>query len=226
METDDFIRRARAQQWADPSPLLAAMDEQGQLAEQIEKENPGIPAITAFVMAGDRLSAERALKYVEDGTWGWRRALSLTGSYARLDLAMTLVEKGHMTKDDLLKDLPELWRGSDPDDTDVKWLLLWQEAWTRNGERTIYDGDIRLPSSPYITVYRGQPKGAELGIAWSTSREIAEKFAGGAGLRVPAQGVTWRALVPPGNVLAYITERGEYEVIVDPKWASGLTRLG
>lgn len=209
-----------------PEKLRVIMDEQATMAEQIEKDNPGIPAITAFVMAGDRQSAVRALKYVEAGEWDWQRALTLTGSYARLDLAQTLVEKGHMTRDDLLRELPALWRGSDPDDTDVKWLLLWQEAWTAHGECTIYDTEQRLPDSPYVVVYRGQPEGAEFGIAWSTSREIADKFAGGAGLRVRTQGVTWRALVPRDKVLAYITERGEFEVIVDPKWATGVTRLG
>lgn len=208
-----------------PEALRESMDRQGALAETIHAET-GLPYITAFVMAGDRMSAERALKYVEDGTWDWQRGLTLTGSYARLDLAHTLVEKGYMTRRDLLRELPALWRGSDPDDTDVKWLLLWQEAWTHNGEQTIYDTRERLTEAPMLVVYRGQPEGAEFGIAWTTSREIAEKFAGGAGLRVPTQGVTWRALVPREKVLAYITERGEYEVIVDPKWTTGRTRLG
>lgn len=211
-----------------PEVLRESMDRQGALAEEIH-DKTGVPYITAFVMAGDRMSAERSLKYVEDGTWDWERALALTGSYARLDLAWTLVEKGHMTREQLLGELPALWRGSDPDDTDVRWLLLWQEAWTHNGEYTIYDGATRLPKGNHrapVVVYRGQPEGAEFGIAWSTDRGIAEKFAGGAGLRTPAQGVTWRGLVARDKVLAYLTERGEYEVIVDPKWVTALTKVG
>lgn len=223
MMADSFERRLPP----NPERLMEVLDRHGKLAEDIHRET-GLPYITAFVMAGDRLSAERALRYVEDGTWDWQRGLTLTGSYARLDLARTLVEKGLMPREDLLKELPELWRGSDPDDTDVKWLLLWQEAWTHNGEQTIYDGATRLPEADYkapIIVYRGQPDSADFGIAWSTSREIAEKFAGGAGLRVRTQGVTWRALVPRDKVIAYLTERGECEVIVDPKWATELTRV-
>ena len=54
METDDFIRRARAQQWADPSPLLAAMVERGLRGHEVSRVGMALHAPPLVALALDR----------------------------------------------------------------------------------------------------------------------------------------------------------------------------
>jgi hypothetical protein len=207
-----------AVQRLDADELMKGMQEQAALADQIEQET-GVPHITAFIMAGDRMSAQRARERLDSGEWDVDRAINLTGSYARFDFALSLVDEKRLSPEDFYRMLPELWRGSDPDDTNPEYLRLWIAAWKQNGRRTVCDG--KPPAAkfgPLIPVFRGQMEGDPFGIAWTTNMNIAQKFAGGAGVRTPMGGIVYRGWVPRKHVLAYLTERGESEVIVDPKY--------
>lgn len=200
---------AALEQWA---------KEAQEATDKVLAKHPDLNPITASVMGQDFAQAERAFAKVEAGEWDVDRALTLTGSFARLDLADRLYAAGYLPLAEYHQRLPELWRGSDPDDTDPRWLRLWRLAWMRNKRRIIRDGGP-LPRRRPLIVYRGQPENATLGIAWTTDQAIAEKFAKGAGARVPTpDGVIYKAYVNPQMVLAYLTERGESEVIVDPAY--------
>jgi hypothetical protein len=178
----------------------------------------GVPFITAMVMASDQLSARRARERMADGTWTPEQAVTLTGSYARLGLAWELWREGHLTDQWVLSNLPDLWRGSDPDDTDERWPYLWRLAYRANGRHYVRDGRP-LPRGKLLRVYRGQREGDPFGIAWTTDPKVAGKFARSLGGRDPGDhgGVTYTGLVPREAVLAYITRRGESEVVVDPE---------
>jgi hypothetical protein len=127
-----------------------------------------------------------------------------------------MLREKHVTDEWFLGECASLWRGADPDDTDPENLEVWRRLYRLNGSHYIRDGRP-LPAGQYVTVYRG---GAPLepGIAWSTDPKIARKFANGAGLRVRTHGEVIRGEVHRKHVLAYITGRGEAEVIVDPKY--------
>jgi len=110
-----------------------------------------------------------------------------------------------MPESELIEMLPDLWRGSDPDDTDPQYLRLWKTAWLANGRRTVRDGP-HLPKGRTVRCYRGQDADAPLGIAWSLDRRVAEKFARGAGTRQSNRsGMVFETEVPRTAVLAYLT---------------------
>jgi hypothetical protein len=178
--------------------------------EEVIKANPGLHPMTAHIIAGDLMSAERWHEKVERGEAKPEEVVNMIGSYARWDYAIK-----HCAPEWVWKHIAELWRGSDPNDTDRDNLEVWRDAFFQNDERYIRDG-AALPRTHKITVYRGQMPNDPLGIAWTTDIEIAKKFAGGAGQRMPMngsviEGWTWRGLI-----WGYLTGRGESEVIVDP----------
>lgn len=195
-------------------------DEQPAFARQIDRANAleesGVPPGLSLVMAGDLISAEDATARIEAGESTFEQEVVRVGSFARFGWTVEMQKRGHLTRAALLDQLPELWRGTDPDDTDGGWLKLWREAFARNGLRPVTDGRP-LPKGPLLIVYRGQMPGDPLGIAWSLDPKIADKFAHGAGTRVPMNGTVLRGKVARSAVLAYLTGRGESEVIVDPK---------
>ena len=170
-------------------------------------------------MAQDIVSAARADRMLLSGEVNAEGSVYLVGSYAKLDYALRLVDTGKLSLDWLIHELPSLWRGSDPDDTNPRFLELWKEA-RRRARRVIRDeksSDLPLPRRTF-SVYRGQRVGDPLGIAWSAKREVAEAFARGASFREPiSNGEVVVAKARPSRVLAYLTGRHEYEVIIDPK---------
>lgn len=178
-----------------------------------------IPFITRFIMAGDKRQGEDALEAVRSGRWSPDQAVVMTGSYGRIDVATTLVAEGYLPDEWLLSEWPGLWRGSDPDDTDPRWWDIWQRAFERNGREPVLDEGVALPGKGNrIRVFRGQKAGDPVGCSWTTDLETAQKFARGAGQRTPlVGGHVLRVVVPKAMVLAYITGRGEHEVILDPR---------
>lgn len=183
------------------------------MSELIDK---GVPTINAIVQAGDLQSAEMANDMVRRGTPPGA-ALNLVGSYARFDWAVA-----NLPRPQLLRRLPELWIGADPDDTRPEYLALWREAYDANGGNTILDGrplpirygigDAKRP--PVLTVYRGQV-GDAVGISWTLDHAIAKKFARtGGGRQLVRGGRILKRIVKRSEVLAYLTGRGESEVII------------
>lgn len=201
-----------------PSPEQLAIEERRQeIVTEILRRDPSLGFITALIMAGDRLSAERATELVESGAMKAAVAVSFVGSYARLDFAVRMQTAGKITSAWLLKNLPELWRASDPDDTDPRFLKLWKDARHRNGTTVRDDAKRDLPRGPLVTIYRGQDRGATLGISWATDRAIAVKYARGMALRQGHRdGEVLTGKVQRRYALAFLTKRNESEVIVDP----------
>jgi hypothetical protein len=204
---------------AETNPDMKAMliheKRRQEIADDLLAKNPGLPFVTAIVMSNDLASAERNEAAVKAGDLPAERAVWLTGSYARLDFACKMVQQGRLDHDWLLENLPELWRGSDPDDTEPLYLNLWLAAWEANWREPITDGEP-LPDGDTLTVYRGQMPGGGFGIAWSLDADTATKFAKGAGIRNPMAGTVYTGHVRRADVLAYLTGRGESEIIVDP----------
>lgn len=170
----------------------------------------GMPFIQAMIAAGDLVSADHATELVKAGEPA-SKVLYQVGSYARFDWAVA-----NLPRDELLRKLPELWRGADPDDTRPEYLALWKEAFAANGGVTILDSDKALPGG-MLKVYRGQVGGGSLGVSWSLSRRTAAFFAGNGGMRCSVKGGRiYTARVHASKVMAYITKRNEEECIVDP----------
>ena len=184
------------------------------LAQEILDKNPSIGFISALIIAGDKLSAQRADEMLEKGS-SFDAALVFVGSYARLEWALQAFKDKKVSYDHLLDILPELWRGSDPDDTNLEFRELWQDAFTRNNNKTVCDSEP-LPKG-ILNIYRGQDDDGSIGIAWTLNEKIAQKFANGAALRqYNRKGIVYRARVKSKKVLGYLKLRNEEEVIVNP----------
>lgn len=226
-ETEAVLDRFNKEMAAlpDMERLMVGEQRRMEIAEQLTKDDPSLPPIAAIVMAGDMASAERSERWVAEGADAID-CVRFVGSYARFGFAVKMWQQGLIPEDWLLDELPELWRGSDPDDTDPVFLDLWVKARERwgggpKGMRSSYVRDgAALPKGP-LFVYRGQRGGADekLGIAWTTDIKIAEKFARTGGLRgATFDGTVFKVRLPKDRVLAYLTGRGESEVIFDPTW--------
>lgn len=196
--------------------LLRNAQREAEIAEGLD---PRLPFVSRFVMAGDIRQGEDALAFVRSGKWAPEQAVVMTGSYARVTVATTLVREGYLTTEWLLSKWPELWRGSDPDDTDPALWDIWQQAFERNDCHLVVDEGVELPGKGNrIRIYRGQRAGDPVGCAWTTDMKVAKAFASHGGTRSPMQGGrVLRVVVPKAMVLAYITGRGEAEVIIDPR---------
>lgn len=227
-KTPEQIEAERREQMQ--AELMAWAEKTNAVAVQLVEANPDLHPITAQIMAGDIISAERATGYVETGELPVEKAVSHVGSFARWDWVLTMMAAGRVSEDWFAANVCDLWRGSDPDDTNVAYLRLWQRLWRKNGGAVIRDGRP-LPKGGkdgMLRVYRGGlPKGIATGFAWTTDPKIARKFANGAGSRVQTPGgIVIAGLVKPSHVIAFITRRGESEVIVDPTMVKGVHVTG
>jgi hypothetical protein len=192
------------------------MQRQVEIAEELKAADPNLSDISAIVIAGDKMTAERADTLIKNGI-PYKTAVVTIGSFYRLDWAVKQYEKGYITLDTLLANWPEDWRSSDPDDTDKRFLRIWHLAHQMNGHKYVRDGKA-LPNKKTLVIYRGQDEGAPYGIAWTLDKNIAEKFARGAGTRQANRaGIIYSASVERRKVLGYLTMRGESEVIVNPR---------
>lgn len=194
---------------------VADFAEQNRLAGELY-EQYGIPPMSALVIAADRLSKTRSETWVGLGADAVEVA-SFVGSYARFDFWYEQWMLKRITRDVFFDRLPDNWVSADPDDTKPEYLAVWKMARDRNRGLYLRDGKA-LPRAKVLTVYRGQVGGDRPGISWSLDRRVAQKFARTGGLRgnVPG-GQVYRASVARSSVLAYLTKRGESEVIFDPR---------
>jgi hypothetical protein len=198
--------------------LQAYAEEQSAMVTKVLEANPGLPVITAHIIAGDLMSAERATRQVAEGMPA-EQAVNLVGSYARWDWALQMVAAGVLSEQWFQDNVCHLWSGSDPDDMKPEYLAVWQRARLRAGG-VIRDGrPLPTNGNSLLRVFRGGPPfNLRGGFAWTTDPKVARRFANGAGVRTPqAGGIVISGLVRHRDVIAYITDRNESEVIVDPR---------
>ena len=206
------------------SEMLAQMktyhDEVAKIVAEMQPQIGNLPYPIQFVIAGDYASMRRVQAEIKAGTLDPMR-LYAVGSYARWDHALWLLKNGYVDDATFLPLIAETWRGADPDDTSHENFSVWLKFWSLNGGSYIRDGGPlpRGEHGGFIRIFRGGRTEAEVtnGFAWTTNPKIADKFARGAGIRSDLPGgFIGQARIHRGHVLAYITGRGESEVIADP----------
>lgn len=213
------------------------------IRDKLVADDPGLPSISAAVMAGDFDSAARAYDALmaedpmaiepisagKEGVeptprWLWAAEVRV-GSYARMDFVKRLVVEGVVPPQDVFPHLLDLWRGADAPDTDLWWLGMFYEAWLRNEHRTLVDKPGAVLQEEWLKVYRGQSRYAPVGFSWSLKKEVAAKFATtGGGRALRDDGVVYTGKVNAEDVYAYMVQRGEEELITDKVMNMG--RLG
>jgi len=190
-------------------------------ADRLAEKYPDVHQITLICMAFDYAGVPRIDQKCQDGEINFGTACNLIGSYARFEGAVTQLRNSNVTEDQFFEDLPDLWTSSDPDDSNSEFLAVWKEARRRKGEII---GSELPTADPVLYVYRGQMEG-DFGFAWTLDQKRAEKFARGAGARVPQLGVVYRGVVLASDILAYLTGRHEEEIIVDPANVQGIQEI-
>lgn len=206
--------------------MLEQSERQMKLAEQLTRDKGILPPLS-IIMAGDLVSAERWEVAFKERKVSFRKACALIGSYARFDFAVKMMNECWITPLELYKDLCSLWSSSDPDDASFVNLSVFRDAFAANGNRILRDekGMGGLARKRVVRVYRGDVfRDAPLGFAWTLDENTAEKFARGASVRMRFDnGMVRSGLVNRNDILAYITGRGEEEVIV-PSWSVRLDK--
>jgi len=200
--------------------MLEQSERQMKFAEQLTRDKGILPPLS-IVMAGDMVSAERWEEAFKSRKISFKKACALIGSYARFDFAVKMMTEGWIDPSELYEDVCSLWSSSDPDDSSLVNLNVFCDAHAANDGKILRDGNGMglLGRKSIIRVYRGDVfHDAPLGFAWSLDEEVAKKFAKGASMRTHFDnGIVRSGLVHRKDVLAYITGRGEHEVIV-PAW--------
>lgn len=210
----ELAKSGAYREWAEKSGLdpatIAYVERQHELVEKVMADDPRLPFMSAMIIAGDLAGAEQwEVRMREEGR-APEAVVNLVGSYARLNFAVK-----HCKREYVLDNLADLWRGSDPDDTNPYFLALWNDAKARFGG-PVTDGKP-LPKRKHLTIYRGQYEEDVPGLAWTLDAAIAHKFAKGAGIRTGSmRGAVLRGSVHRDDVLGYLTERGESEIVVNP----------
>jgi hypothetical protein len=95
---------------------------------------------------------------------------------------------------------------------------LWSQLFAAAG----FTADGRpgpRPDRP-VTLWRGSVPERRADWSWTTRRSVAEGYATGTGARRPATGRLYRTVAPPTALLAYNSNRGEDEYVLD---TTGLT---
>lgn len=136
-------------------------------------------------------------------------ALDLYGHAERLGAVWRWWSAGRGSLRDALA---EAWQSAEYPGT--AHLGLWRAI---AADERIEDGEP-MPAGDPLVVYRGQGNGEPVGISWTLDRETAAWFARNLprlGPR-PDGGLVLVGRVRRDRVLAYLTSRGEREVIVDP----------
>lgn len=208
----------------------------GEIRNDLVQADPTLPDVTAIVMSQDLEAAQRVRAAVVAGELTFDQAWTAFGSYARMTGMLALHEDGYGTRDQLLDGWAAAWPHADPIDNDPRLIDVWRALAGREGhivldnaesvwppeprgETGTLSDDRRYSDAPPIRVYRGQPKGAKLGCSWSLREDVADRFARGAWARTPlTNGEVHHLDIDPMDpgVIAYLTDRGEDEVIIDP----------
>lgn len=198
------------------------MEQRNVIVDQIMKDDPKLGLVPALIIAGDKMSYDKAWKMLEAGI-EFDHAVHHVGSFYRLQFAHDAMKAGYTTREHILEDLESLWRDSDPDDTKPEYFALWMDKYHANGNQIIYDTEKELKANQKVfTIFRGQDEDGTLGIAWTTDIEVAQRFAAGAGTRQRnRQGIVYKAKIKRQHILAYLTGRNESEVIVNPFYLIG-----
>ncbi|MCY9056125.1 hypothetical protein MOE90_21030 [Bacillus spizizenii] len=151
--------------------------------------------------------------FIEKGDW--ERIFSFTEK--KLLIIKFLESYREIPKDQIIDVFADIWTRSESgfeliDDKIFEYVYSAKEFSDGYRER-MNDLRDRVGASSHVTVYRGDQEGSEGGYDWSLSYQTAKWFAN----RFDKDGVVYEGRVHVKDILDYFTNRGESEVLIDPK---------
>lgn len=102
---------------------------------------------------------------------------------------------------------------NDPNVSKSDWIRFFKKA---NRKMLLGDENLKALSSmqEQIVVYRGLQRNASVqGLSWTTDQQVASWFA----TRFDNNGDVYKAIIEKSRILAYFGDRGEQEVVLNPK---------
>lgn len=201
-DLDEYVIRFAGGGWGVRSPLI------------VDILAPIVPDINfRYLYKRERVKEALAAK-------NWSSAQMWTERPFRLGELLRWHREGLMTNAEFLQEFPGTWSDAEPDDTDPRWLEIYQWLVRLNGNKRLevkdMDGKlVRLPKGDELTVYRGQfdNKLRSRGCAWTLEPKVAEMFA--KRYNPGGLGTVLVGTVPRDKVLCYNDERSEKEVNAD-----------
>lgn len=143
-----------------------------------------------------------------------------------------LHRQGQMGDPDYWSSLSKVWTDSEfPHVNNQMWRILWNSK--RPGRHWAMDAsDLSrfeaIRSNSRAVVWRGAGHSkAKRGLSWTTDRKQAEWFASRFGDR-GRESFVWELIVPGSKAIAFLTSRGESEIIIDASKipAGSIRRVG
>lgn len=156
-------------------------------------------------------------KAIKEGKWSL--VLYLYERPYRMSMLMRFWQQRSISIEQLRELLPEVWI-----DTEMPVQYGYREL-IRFFRRAGFMTDIPGLQGPIeCEVYRGCTAKHKKGISWTLDRKRAVRFAKrfASKERIPR---LYRAIAPPEAILGIFNERGEQEVVVDPKLLKGFIEL-
>jgi hypothetical protein len=201
-DLDEYVIRGSDGRWGVRSPLI------------VDLLAPIVPDINfRYLLKRKLLKQALAAK-------DWSAAQMWTERPFRLSELLRWHREGLMSNAEFLQEFPGTWSDAEPDDTDPRWLEVYQWLTRLNGGKRLEvkgeDGKlVRLPKGELLTVYRGQfdDKKSSRGCAWTLEPKVAEMFA--KRYNPNPSGVVIVGTVGRGDVLCYNDTRSEKEVNCD-----------
>ena len=197
------------------------------IADQLRSGDPELTDQTVQAMAGDLAKMpDPAELDTSDPNNILRAVLSDVGPYARMRYYLKAMDDGVFAPtQQFIRLFPVVWSVSRLHRSDPRLLTLWERVY-RESHRNPWRDDI-FPPGRYIPVFRGQDATSSPGFSWTTSREVAERYATGeASGRVNASPVILSGRVSSRLVFAYVSRAGESEIIAAPVSVTSSPRDG
>lgn len=202
-------------------PDIGSRDE-GSIADQLTSADPRLLPETVGQMARDFAEMpdpEELLRprgsEMPNATDLLRVVLSDVGPYARMRFYLTALDSGMFSWGQAGRMFPLVWSVSRIHRADPRLFTLWERIY-RECHRSPWL-DAPFPQGRYIKVFRGQDAVSSHGYSWTTSLDVAKRYATGeASGRANEAPVILSGRVASRLVYAYISKAGEEELITAP----------
>jgi hypothetical protein len=178
----------------------------------VDNREPYIEITNPLLVPEYRFNAKRRQKAFAAGDW--KTFVFCVPKPYRI-VAFETIERRIAADADYWRLLADIWITTEfPNRDRARWLNFFtSERAQRDRLMTPADhaGLATLPDP--FQIFRGAGQRYARGMSWTTDREKAAWFA----RRFPRSGALFSTVVRKGRVLAYFTERGEAEALIDPR---------
>lgn len=199
-------------------PDIRGRDE-GFIADQLRTADPRLLPETVESIARDLAAMPDPEEAFPTGAESpndfLRMTLTEVGVHARMRFYLAALDKQTFSWGQIGRMFPLVWSVSRIHRADPRLFTLWERIYRECQRSPWLDGPF--PPGRYIKVFRGQDAVSSHGYSWTTSLDVAKKYATGeASGRTNEAPVILSGRVAARLVYAYVSKAGEEEIITAP----------